>query len=515
MIEGIKMKKLIIVLLSVVMLSSPSFAAKRYKTDILIIGAGTGGLVAALKAKQAGVNLIVLEKQAHVGGVGNFMEGTLAIGSRMQKAAGYTLTTDEAFQKIMTYNHWKGNAKMIRAFIDKSAETMNWLQDIGVPFEGIKTAFTSGGNMTWHVYKNGSGTYMIKTVYGKLKALNTDIRTETKGTSLIVKKGKVVGVKAEDADGRKYNFYAKAVILATGGYAGNKAMMKEYNKFRDEAYQILGPMKGRNGDGINMGAAIGAELEGMHALEVAGAWVDIDGIVGDQFVRNSPKAELRSLMAQPFLWVSPKGERFYNETLSYDWPLMHNALERIGGIMYSILNDDLINFIKKNGTLVASSDVVAIGNKLTHVDAAIKEGIKKGYVFKSSTLEGLARQTGMDPAKLKKAVANNNAQVKAGNDYEFGKDKAHLRAINKGPYYAIRGKDAYFETLGGLRVNEHAQVIEKATGNPIPGLYATGHDAGGMYGDTYDLLMEGSSSSFAINSAAIAVDHILETILKK
>jgi fumarate reductase flavoprotein subunit len=90
-----------------------------------------------------------------------------------------------------------------------------------------------------------------------------------------------------------------------------------------------------------------------------------------------------------------------------------------------------------------------------------------------------------------------------------------LFAINNGPYYAIRGKDAYFETLGGLRINENAQVIRESNLQPIQGLYATGHDAGGMYGDTYDLLMEGSSSSFAINSAVIAVEHIKSTLSAK
>lgn len=511
------MKKLLqiafIALLSA-FLSVPAMAKDEIvNADVCVVGAGTGGLVAILKARQMGLTVVALEKQPTVGGVGNFMEGTLAVGSRMQKKAGYTMNTDEAFKKIMTYNHWRANAKMIRAFLEKSGSTMDWLEDLGVPFEGIKTAFESGGNMTWHIYEGGTGAPMVKKVYDEARKLGADIRTETRGEKLITdKNGNVTGVQGTDLDGNKVTVYAKAVILATGGYAGNKDMMKKYNGFRDSAYQLLGPANGRDGDGILMGAEVGAELEGMDALEVCGAWVDIDGNVGEQFVRNTPKAHLRALMAQPFLWVTPKGERFFNESLSYDWPLMHNALQRNEGIMYSIMNEELVDYVRKNGTLVASSDVVPMKDKLIHVDKAIADGLKGKYVFKANTLDELAKMIGVDAASLKRAVENNNAQFKAGRDYEFGKEKRHLFAINKGPYYAIRGKDAYFETLGGLRVNENAQVIRAKDGNPIKGLYATGHDAGGMYGDTYDLLMEGSSSSFAINSAVIAVEHAAKTV---
>lgn len=106
---------------------APAFAADAtYNVDVVVVGAGAAGTAAGWAAAEKGLKVVTLEKQAMVGGTGKFSEGIFAVESSMQRNWNYGLTKDEAFQKIMNYGHWRGNAKMVRAFVDKSGETIDW-----------------------------------------------------------------------------------------------------------------------------------------------------------------------------------------------------------------------------------------------------------------------------------------------------------------------------------------------------------------------------------------------------
>lgn len=117
---------------------APAFAADAtYNVDVVVVGAGAAGTAAGWAAAEKGLKVVTLEKQAMVGGTGKFSEGIFAVESSMQRNWNYGLTKDEAFQKIMNYGHWRGNAKMVRAFVDKSGETIDWMQANGVKFEKL------------------------------------------------------------------------------------------------------------------------------------------------------------------------------------------------------------------------------------------------------------------------------------------------------------------------------------------------------------------------------------------
>ena len=135
--------------------------------------------------------------------------------------------------------------------------------------------------------------------------------------------------------------------------------------------------------------------------------------------------------------------------------------------------------------------------------------MKDGFCFKADTLEELAVLTGMDPKRLTATTERMNELVKLGKDEDFYKDAQWLREVKTGPFYAIKGNLRTYATTGGADVNEHFQALDK-DGNVIPGIYAIGQDAGGLYSDSYDMhIAEGTASSWAICGGKIAVDHIV------
>ena len=203
---------------------APGFAADvAYDADIVVIGAGGAGTAAAWAAAEKGLKVVTLEKQAMPGGTCKFSEGIFAVESSMQRNWNYGLTRDEAFQKIMNYGHWRGNAKMVRAFVNKSADTIDWMIANGVKFEKLFSNYPNG-LYTWHIYE-GRGAGWINLFMKKYKDAGQTLLTNTWGESLITdKSGRVIGVKATNKAGDKITVNAKATVIATGGFFANKEL---------------------------------------------------------------------------------------------------------------------------------------------------------------------------------------------------------------------------------------------------------------------------------------------------
>lgn len=218
---------------------------------------------------------------------------------------------------------------------------------------------------------------------------------------------------------------------------------------------------------------------------------------------------------QPHLWLTPKGERFCNEIIMLEWPFAGNVLERIGGTMYVVYDQKTLDhMVKEEGIDLGVGVMVPAGTKLANFSKEWDAAVKAGWAFKADTLDGLAKATGMNPEKLKKTVADYNGYCAVRHDAEFAKDPKYLRDVKTGPFYAIKSVASTLGTLGtlgGIKANERFEVVTQNE-DPIPGLYAAGNDVGGMYGDSYDLLMAGSTVGFAVNSARIAVDSAAEYI---
>ena len=307
----------------------------------------------------------------------------------------------------------------------------------------------------------------------------------------------------QDAKGDTITVNAKNVILATGGYNFNVDMVKKLTGI--DMIPVGAP--GRTGDGIKMAMDVGAIGDNMGPMMINGAFMPAEG----EAICNGANKEVRALFRQGLLYVDSTGSRFFNEELTIDWPQASNAIARTGEWTYIVFDEATKREFSTEGKGYPNpcGNFIQRHQAATQLDALLKANEAKGNVFIGNTIEEVAKKAGMDPATLKASADMMTKFAKQGRDDQFGKDKYYLRAVSEGPFYVVRGKLNTLTSLNGVKVNADLQVLDK-NGHVIQGLYAIGHDAGGVYGDSYDLKVgEGTASAFAINSGRMAVRKIL------
>lgn len=471
-------------------------------TDLIVIGSGVTGLTAALTAAEGGARVIVFEKQRSLGGTSNFFEGTFAVESEMQRERYITYSRDEAFKGIMEYSHWRANPRLVRAIVNESGPTIAWLQQQGAEFSDA-TINMPDAPRTYHVVK-GHGAAMVKVLATRAKEKGVDLKLGVPAKTILKEGGRVSGVIVEE-NGEEMEVTAEVVVIASGGYANNKEWIKKYAKFDLDVNVIPVGNVDKTGDGIRMSWEVGAAEEGMGLLELYSA-----GPVGPDFAMMSP---LELAAAQPDLWVNAQGERFCDESVTfYDSSLGNVSAGQKEGWHYRLLDDSIKESILGNGIDKSVGVDNPPGTRPLDLDKELAAAIERGTteVFASDSIEGLAGKMGVGPAALKTTVDEYNRFCEKGHDDLFAKDPKHLRPLRGPRFYAIRARTVFLGTLGGIRITHHTEVVDKK-GKVIPGLYAGGFDAGGMYGDSYCInASSGLSSAFAINSGRIAGKKALE-----
>lgn len=497
------MKLKMLAIAAAVTMSLPAWADKTYNADVVVVGAGAGGTVAAVSAVEGGLKTIMIEKNAFPGGAGLFMEGSFGVQTPYTKAKGMKWTTTDAFNAMASYHHWRINAPLMKAFVELSGDTIQWVEDHGVKWKEVKTAWRDKAEQTWHLYPYAGS--LPKTMVELFKKEGGTLLLNTPGEKLITKDGKVTGVIAKDTKtGEKVTINAKNVILATGGYSFNTKMVKDLTGI--EMTPVGTP--GRTGDGINMAFEVGAVGDNIGPMMMNGAFMPAEG----EAICNGANKEVRALFRQGLLYVDATGNRFFNEELTIDWPTASNAIARSGEWTYIVFDEKTKQEISTKGKGYPNpcGNFILRGQHATQLDALLKANEAKGNVFIGNTIEEVAKKAGMDPATLKASCDAITKYARQGKDEQFGKDPYYLREVATGPFYVVRGKINALTSLNGVKVNAGLQVIDK-NDHVIPGLYAIGHDAGGMYGDSYDLKVgEGTASAFAINSGRMAVMTILK-----
>jgi len=369
---------------------------------------------------------------------------------------------------------------------------------MGVVFP-VVTAFDPESNiLTWH-FVDGKVANAVKAVYENAVAAGVNFLLETSGIEILVDNGKVVGALGEKADGTVVQVNANAVIVGTGGYAKNPDMISKYTQY-DPADVNAGGSPGNTGDGIRMAFDSGADDFGLGLLMLNGATVEGKGLT----------SHLNNAAGQPYLWVNTSGERYSSEMACMEFPNAGNVLaNQPGGIQFTILDSDLITHLIEDGNEVGVGAYVLTGSKLTELSEELAEDIEKGVIaFKSDTLEGLAEAMGVDQETFVATVINYNRICDQGFDDQFYKPK-YLYGIKTAPFYALKSKNTFVITIGGIKINGKMEVIGKDN-LPINGLYAVGVDAGGIYGDTYSANLAGAACGFAFTSGRIAGQSAVE-----
>ena len=473
-------------------------SAEDITTDVVIIGAGASGMTASVAAAEGGAKVVLLEKMGVVGGTGNFGEGIFAAESHIQRAKNINYTRDEAFKFLMEYTHWRANARLVRAIIDKSPDTIAWLEKQGVEFTEPAANYP-GGLMTWHLMK-GRGKGAIQALYAKAQQLGVKVMLKTPATDLIVKDGAIKGVIAKNAEGQTIHIHSKTVIIASGGFINNKEMLAKYTDFGPDIVPVGSINK--TGDGIKMAWAAGADSFGTGVLQLYRP-----GIPGE-----GPESQLNAPARQPYLWVNQLGERFCDETVIFSWPYAGNALaNQPGRVMYVIIDENTKNYMIEKGIDVGVGVMVPVATKLTKLDDEIKRGAEKGKVFVADSIEELAKKINVPDANLKATIDEYNKMADQRQDTLFVKSNKYLQPVRKSKFYAFRAVPFALGSLGGIKINHNTEVLDTKQ-QAIPGLYAVGNDAGGMYGDSYDVVLAGGTWGFAANSGRIAAENSLKFI---
>jgi fumarate reductase flavoprotein subunit len=476
------------------------------ETDVVVIGSGVSGLSAAVTAAEGGAKVVVFEKQRSLGGTSNFFDGIFAVESDIQRQRYITYSRDEAFKNIMEYSHWRANARLVRAFVDQSGETIAWLQKQGVEFIDASINMPNAPR-TYHPVK-GTGEAVVKALATSAKEKGVDIRPATPVKKILKEGERITGVIVEE-NGEDIQVAAKAVVVASGGYANNKEWIKKYTGYDLDVNVIPVGNVGKMGDGIRMAWEVGAAEEGIGVLELLRA-----GPLGEGF---EIKNQIEMVAVQPILWVNQQGERFCDEGIAFYDSSTGNANARYKeGYTYSIFDDSIKQHLLEKGIEKQVGWENPPGTRPVEIDKMINDALEKGTteIFVANSVEELAKKIGADPAVLKATVDEYNSFCEKGHDDLFAKDQKYLWPLKGPKFYAVKVRTVFLGTKGGIKMNHKTEVVDKKD-RVIPGLYAGGFDAGGMWGDSYPInVASGASSAFAINSGRIAGKNALKYLGK-
>lgn len=459
-------------------------------TDVVVVGSGATGMSASIQAKQLGLDVIMLEKNGSLGGSSNSAEGYGGINTNFAKKQGIHYDVKKVFKEAQDFHHWATNPELLMKYYQSSGETGNWLESLGVKFDMLAPNGTNKFN-TWHLYHRDQPTTnsLVASLSDNAKKLGVKIMLETRGKELIMKDGKVAGIKAEKSDGGTLSIKAPVVILATGGYANNPKMIEKYAKIDGDVVVDVG-VPGRTGDGINMALKVGASDK-----RLKGTLMNFGAAMKGQ----PTYGPINMVGWMPLLKVNQEGFRFEDESVvERDWGTAGNAQKQQGYVYHIVTKDTLDGFIK-NGFPTWT-------NKMPNFYDDLNKALEKNKdsVFKADTLEELADKMKIDKANLEATVNKWNEFAKTGVDKDFGLPAKYLYPVEKGPYYGFKFGLGIFATTDGLEVTPDAQVLDKK-GKVIPGLYAGGGDAGGLNGETYDVnIVPGSQQGWAVNSGRFA-----------
>ena len=247
-------------------------SANGLSPDLVIAGGGGSGLAAAVAAAENGVkNILVLEKRRVPGGNAAMAEGIFAVESGPQKRQGIDASRDETFRLFMDYTHWRVNPRLVRAYINKSSETIEWLANKGVRLEYISREFLKQPFPTFHMAPpKKAGGLIVKALLNDCEKHGIKILGGVRAKKLLVDKNKKISAIIVDTRDGEQKIPARNVIVSTGGYAGNKDLLKKYwPDFRPDRIEITEGIL-HTGDGLLMATEIGAAEDARGALHMEG-----------------------------------------------------------------------------------------------------------------------------------------------------------------------------------------------------------------------------------------------------
>ncbi len=505
-------------------------------TDILIVGAGNGGMFAAAYAAANGLNFRVIEQNANVQDTRHWYG---AVDSAAAKEAGEP-ATDKAklLSEISRYASGKCDQRVVKTWINESAAMHDFMRSILEDKYGWVCDFTSGSEAAWpaenaehntdylfpvqeHNYmasESASGLPRNELLLQYIQELGYDVDFKTSLAKLEKNSdGRITGIIAQSTEDDHFIRYNanKGVLLACGGFPGNPYMMEQLDPLGTSVTTACSYSPSDKGYGIRAAMWAGANLDkeaapmlfdrGIVAPGVDGGYVDSDTAFGGKAFPGTIRQYNPG--TQPFLKVNRNGERFANESSPYN-DIVYAAAHQPGRVYAQICDANILEDAKRFHTIGCSAQTRNGGEK--YIQGKMDEAIEAGALFKCDTLDELADKMGFTGAAkdtFLATVERYNELYDKQNDEDFGKPAYRLSAIRTAPFYGCWLGASLLTTEQGIAINEKGQALDNDN-KPMPGLYITGDMSGSFFANNYPCLMAGVAMGRTLTYAMKAVKQM-------
>ena len=505
-------------------------------TDILIVGAGNGGMFAAAYAAANGLNFRVIEQNANVQDTRHWYG---AVDSTAAKEAGEP-ATDKAklLSEISRYASGKCDQRVVKTWINESAAMHDFMRSILEDKYGWVCDFTSGTEAAWpaenaehntdylypvqeHNYmasESASGLPRNELLLQYIQELGYDVDFKTSLAKLEKNsEGRITGIIAQSTEDDHFIRYNanKGVLLACGGFPGNPYMMEQLDPLGTSVTTACSYSPADKGYGIRAAVWAGANLDkeaapmlfdrGVVAPGVDGGYVDSDTAFGGKAFPG--KIRQYNPGTQPFLKVNRNGERFANESCPYN-DIVYAAAHQPGRVYAQICDANILEDAKRFHTIGCSAQTRNGGEK--YIQGKMDEAIEAGALFKCDTLDELADKMGFTGAAkdtFLATVERYNELYDKQNDEDFGKPAYRLSAIRTAPFYGCWLGASLLTTEQGIAINEKGQALDN-NNQPMEGLYITGDMSGSFFANNYPCLMAGVAMGRTLTFAMKAVKQM-------
>ena len=505
-------------------------------TDILIVGAGNGGIFAAAYAAANGLNFRVIEQNGNVQDT-RYWYG--AIDSAAAKEAGEK-PADRAklLSEISRYASGKCDQRVVKTWINESAAMHDFMRSILEDKYGWTCDFTSGAEAAWpaenaehntdylfpvqeHNYmasESASGKPRNELLLDYIRELGYDVDFKTSLAKLEKDStGRITGIIAQSTEDDHFIRYNanKGVLLACGGFPGNPYMMEQLDPLGTSVTTACSYSPADKGYGIRAAVWAGANLDkeaapmlfdrGIVAPGVDGGYVASDSAFGGKAFPGPIRQYNPG--TQPFLKVNRNGERFANESSPYN-DIVYAAAHQPGRVYAQICDANVLEDAKRFHTIGCSAQTRNGGEK--YFQGKVDEAVAAGTLFVCDTIEELADKlgfTGEAKDTFLATVERYNELYDKQNDEDFGKPAYRLSAIRTAPFYGCWLGASLLTTEQGIAINDKGQALDNDN-KPMPGLYVTGDMSGSFFANNYPCLMAGVAMGRTLTYAIKAIKQM-------
>ena len=505
-------------------------------TDILIVGAGNGGIFAAAYAAANGLNFRVIEQNGNVQDTRHWYG---AIDSAAAKEAGEK-PADRAklLSEISRYASGKCDQRVVKTWINESAAMHDFMRSILEDKYGWTCDFTSGAEAAWpaenaehntdYLFPVQEHNYMAsESVSGKprnellldyIRELGYDVDFKTSLAKLEKDStGRITGIIAQSTEDDHFIRYNanKGVLLACGGFPGNPYMMEQLDPLGTSVTTACSYSPADKGYGIRAAVWAGANLDkeaapmlfdrGIVAPGVDGGYVASDSAFGGKAFPGPIRQYNPG--TQPFLKVNRNGERFANESSPYN-DIVYAAAHQPGRVYAQICDANILEDAKRFHTIGCSAQTRNAGAE--YIQKQMDNAEKEGVFFKADTIEELADKlgfTGEAKDTFLATVDRYNELYDKQNDEDFGKPAYRLSAIRTAPFYGCWLGASLLTTEQGIAINDKGQALDNDN-KPMPGLYVTGDMSGSFFANNYPCLMAGVAMGRTLTYAIKAIKQM-------